>query len=92
MQHDETDEIIGWIDRSDIIEHRFLEKFHSNSKEEGFSGRGGRGISIAPEFKLDELIDVAERVGAPDDPRPGPRARLPSWILIQPSSLPTLIT
>ena len=33
---------------------------------------GGGGTNIAPEFKLDELIDVAERVGAPERPTSWP--------------------
>lgn len=45
--------------------------------------------NIVPEFNLDELIDVAERVGSFSGPRLGPRA---SSIVLLIQSLSTLIT
>lgn len=69
---DQIGEYVGWIDLQPCcrieLKNRFLEKFHSNSKEEA----GGRGINIAPEFKLDELIDVAETRGCARRPTSWP--------------------
>lgn len=45
--------------------------------------------NIVPEFNLDELIDVTERVGSFSVPRLGPRA---SSIILLIRPLPTLIT